>query len=90
MSTKTQFNQIYWHCRRGMWELDLYLIPFVRERYGELTESEQASFVTLLELPDVELHACLTGYSVAANPLLNNIIALVSEYAQQSDKTSVF
>lgn len=89
MNTKTQFNQLYWQCRRGMWELDLYLIPFLRERYAELEALEQEAFAQLLELPDVELYAYLTGYSLPVSPI-DKIVASVREYAQQSDKTSVF
>ncbi|WP_178102777.1 succinate dehydrogenase assembly factor 2, partial [Pseudomonas sp. DE0010] len=32
MSTEaTELNRLYWHSRRGMLELDVLLVPFVKE-----------------------------------------------------------
>ncbi|MBP8184335.1 MAG: succinate dehydrogenase assembly factor 2, partial [Pseudomonas sp.] len=30
MVDSTELNQLFWHSRRGMLELDLLLVPFVR------------------------------------------------------------
>ena len=90
MNQAAQFNQLYWQCRRGMLELDYYLIPFMRQRYQQLSTSEQDAFKILLELPDPELHAYLNGHQQPANAVTHHIVTLVREYAQQSDKSSVF
>ena len=90
MDQTAQFNQLYWQCRRGMLELDYYLIPFLRQRYQELVAVQQDAFKALLELPDPELHAYLNGHQQPANAATHQIVTLVREYAQQSDKSSVF
>ena len=89
MDIATQ-NKLYWQCRRGMWELDLYLVPFVRERLVHLSPDEQNDFTTMLEIPDVELHACLNGHTEPTNVDLKHILGLVREHAKISDKSSVF
>lgn len=90
MDTKAKHNQLYWQSRRGMWELDLLLIPFLRERFSDLSAQEQADFELMLTLPDVVLHACLNGHELPANQDLTTILGLVSTYAKISDKSSVF
>jgi antitoxin CptB len=48
-------KKLLWQCRRGLWELDIILKPFV-EKYFELMDSEnQLLFADLLKLEDVEL-----------------------------------
>ena len=33
MSIEVEVKRLYWHSRRGMWELDQLLVPFVEEQY---------------------------------------------------------
>jgi antitoxin CptB len=48
-----------WH--RGMREMDLILGRFADRTIGELGETELAAFEQLMELPDSELLALITG-----------------------------
>ena len=82
-------GQIYWRCRRGMWELDLYLIPFFKQRYTALDPAEQAGFIQLLDCPDPDIHAWLNG-SREPDPQVNHIIQRIRTYAIDSDKSQVF
>jgi len=45
-------KRLLWHCRRGMLELDLLLLGFVKRDYDQLTASEQKTFQTMLGYPD--------------------------------------
>ena len=36
MTDATELNRLFWHSRRGMLELDLLLVPFVREVFASL------------------------------------------------------
>jgi len=90
MDNTVQLKQLYWQCRRGMWELDLYLIPFLKQCYASLPSTLQDSFINLLQLPDPELHANLTGFIEPADKNFIEIINLVRDYAQHSDKSQVF
>lgn len=90
MNQTAQFNQLYWRCRRGMLELDLYLIPFLRDCFHELTAEQQQNFIVVLELPDPELHAFLNGHEQPANAETEHIVTLVREHAKHADRSSVF
>lgn len=48
-------ERLRWACRRGMLELDLFLLPFF-EHY-QMDEAEKALFARLLEAPDPYLFA---------------------------------
>tara|TARA_B100001765_G_C19486332_1_gene331486 strand:+ start:153 stop:410 length:258 start_codon:yes stop_codon:yes gene_type:complete len=48
-------KKAYWQSRRGLHELDLILIPFVKNYFAELNKINQFSFMELLENEDVVL-----------------------------------
>jgi antitoxin CptB len=54
-------GRLAWRCRRGMKELDMVLVRFLRERWPDATSAEKASFERILDLPDPLLAAYLTG-----------------------------
>ena len=47
-----QFDRVLWRSRRGMLELDLVLVDFVRARYALLPCAEQAAYRGLLDQDD--------------------------------------
>ncbi len=53
--------QVRWRCHRGMWELDLLLLPFFDRHFVKLTPGQQVDFCRLLEHPDPDLYAWLLG-----------------------------
>ncbi len=42
MVEDVELNRLYWHSRRGMLELDVLLVPFVKEVYPHLNEVDRA------------------------------------------------
>jgi len=50
-----KFNRLYWHSRRGMLELDVILIPFLKEAYSDLSAEDQVRYENLLECEDPDL-----------------------------------
>lgn len=46
---------VRWKCRRGMLELDLFLLPYFDKHYAAFTREERASFKALLETEDTVL-----------------------------------
>jgi len=53
-------QHIYWRSRRGMLELELKLVPFVRDEYAQLSVAQQAVYARLLArrgLADIRLAA---------------------------------
>ena len=67
-----------WHCRRGLQELDLILMPFVENHFNDLNKTEQLSFLTILEYEDVDLMDWLV-YGVTPPQEFITIIELVRD-----------
>jgi len=61
-------KRLMWHCRRGMLELDVLLLPFCRDHYLQLSETDQQKFRNLIDCEDPELFAWFMGHEVAQDP----------------------
>jgi antitoxin CptB len=61
--------------RRGIREADLILGPFADARVGDMSEAELADFERLLELPDPDLYALITGMAEPAPENDNAVLA---------------
>ena len=48
-------KKIMWQCRRGLWELDQILLPFVEDGFENLPKEDQLLFQRLLQYEDIEL-----------------------------------
>ena len=80
-----QRKRLYWHSRRGMWELDLLLIPFLEHRYDALDETDQAAFRTLIDEEDQDLFAWLMRREWPEAPAIRRIVKMIVEYAEDAD-----
>lgn len=67
-------DRLYWHCRRGMLELDLLLQGFLSDHYDSISDAEKRTFATLLDYPDAVLFDLLMGRSVTADKELARVI----------------
>jgi antitoxin CptB len=68
VSENLEHKRLMWHCRRGMLELDVLLLPFCRDVYLSLTKEDQAKFVDLIECEDPDLFAWFMQHQIAENP----------------------
>lgn len=66
--------RLYWHCRRGMLELDLLLQEFLAAHFDHMSVSEKQTFATLLDYPDAVLFELLMGRSVTADQEIAHVI----------------
>ena len=83
MTFDTQaYNRLMWRSRRGMKELDLLLVPFLREPFLQLESSSQADFKALLEYEDQQLYTLLVKQIDIEDSPLKDIIMLIIEYAR--------
>ncbi len=76
-------NRLYWHSRRGMWELDLLLVPFLDNRYELLSEQLKADYQRLIKEEDQDLFLWLMDRAPATDPSLRAIVQEIGEYARQ-------
>jgi antitoxin CptB len=67
-------SRLRWRCRRGMRELDQLLGWYLEVRYPRATQADKTAFAALLEQPDPELWAWLTGAAAPQQPAWRAII----------------
>ncbi|MEM7079879.1 MAG: succinate dehydrogenase assembly factor 2 [Pseudomonadota bacterium] len=60
----TDLKHIYWRSRRGMLELELKLVPFVRDHFAALSADEQHCYECLLGEEDWQIFDWLQGREV--------------------------
>lgn len=69
-----------WQCRRGLWELDAILIPFVESNFSSLEEEEINNFRKLLAYEDIEIFDILVNKKVFEDEDLNSIISKILDF----------
>ena len=78
-------QEIYWHSRRGMLELDLLLVPFATQVFESLSHQDRALYSELLEAEDQVLWSWLMGRAEPAQARLKPIIERILAHNQQRD-----
>jgi antitoxin CptB len=71
---------IKWRCRRGMLELDVFLIAFFDNQYPFLDSDDKKIFTELLEEDDVDLFQWLMAYRQSENIGFNRVIKQIRDY----------
>ena len=79
-----ELRRVRWRSRRGMLELDLFLVPFAEHRYADLTPAERSAYRRLLDREDWEILDWLRQDSTPA-PELAGIVELVREGTKAND-----
>lgn len=77
-------KRLYWHSRRGMWELDLLLVPFLEQCYDSLSEEDQAAYRELLDEEDQDLFIWLMRREWPEDPVRRRIVQKVVEHAENA------
>ena len=73
-------KHIYWRSRRGLTELELKLVPFVRDCFHDLSEDEQALYEELLDWEDVDLYDLLQGRVRSDDGLVTGLVEKIISY----------
>ncbi|MEJ6123784.1 succinate dehydrogenase assembly factor 2 [Vibrio sp. 2-Bac 85] len=77
MPEEFSLSRLLWACRRGMLELDVLFMPFVKEAYSELSDQHKLYFRRLLTCEDPELFAWFMGHEVCPDPELAEIVDVI-------------
>ena len=75
-----ELKHIYWRSRRGLTELELKLVPFVRDCFYTLSDDEQALYEKLLDWEDVDLYDLLQGRITSDDPLVSGLVEKIISY----------
>jgi antitoxin CptB len=68
LASGAELRKLEWRCRRGMKELDLLLVRYLRRRHAGASGDERAAFVEFLELPDPQIARYLVAGDVPDDP----------------------
>lgn len=71
-------GRLYWRSRRGMLELELVLVPFLRERYPGLPPELQCMYAELLECEDWQIFDWLQGRSEPERSSMKQLIERIN------------
>lgn len=69
--------KLEWECRRGMRELDKMIMPFYKNHFDDLNESQQQAFVQMLSYSDPELFRWVMLQEKAPTQAITDLIALI-------------
>ena len=69
--------KLRWQCRRGMLELDVILLPFFEDYFGDLADQQKQCFVDLLEEADPDIYTWVMGFGHCENESLHEILDLI-------------
>ncbi|WP_421865668.1 succinate dehydrogenase assembly factor 2 [Motiliproteus sp.] len=79
MYSETDINRLRWHCRRGMLELDVLLIPFLQDRFRSLALEDQQRFEKLIECEDQDIFSWVMRNAEPEDADLKRIVELILE-----------
>ncbi len=82
MSDNAEFNRLFWHSRRGMLELDVLLVPFLKEAYQDLPEEDQQRYQKLLSCEDTDMFEWFMQRSKPEDPDLRRIVEIILNRVQ--------
>lgn len=81
MLSDITYKKLLWHSRRGMWELDILLVPFAEQKLLTLADEDQLLYEKLLEEEDQDLFACLVERVQHPDLKLQSIISKIRDFA---------
>lgn len=70
-------RRLQWQCRRGIKEVEVLLVPFFEQCYGQLSLQDKLLFETLLDQHDVDMFEWFTHRSKPEQADLARIVAMV-------------
>lgn len=89
MVKNIEHERMRWACRRGMLELDLFLVPFFEACYSELSSKEKETFAFMLSATDPELMSWLMAHSIPHKQEVAELVEKVRQYRLQSKNSFV-
>ena len=86
MLSEIAYKKLLWHSRRGMWELDILLLPFAEQQLLSLSENDQRLYEKLLAEEDQDLFACLVERAAHPDPELQSLVVKIREFSKSGVK----
>jgi succinate dehydrogenase flavin-adding protein (antitoxin of CptAB toxin-antitoxin module) len=78
MLSEAEMKRLRWRCtHRAQLEMDLLLGNFLDRHFSKLSPEQEAAFVVLAELEDIELWPLVMGRRECPDPVQRQILALL-------------
>ena len=82
-------KKILWQCRRGLWELDAILIPFVERNFDDLDSENKTLFTELLSYEDIEVFDLLVNKINPKDEKMQPLVELILNSHMEALKTDL-
>jgi antitoxin CptB len=82
MVEDVELNRLYWHSRRGMLELDVLLVPFVKEVYPNLNDVDRELYRRLLTCEDQDMFGWFMQRAESEDPELQRMVRMILDRVQ--------
>ena len=82
-------KKILWQCRRGLWELDAILIPFVERNFDNLDSENKTLFTELLSYEDIEVFDLLVNKINPKDKKMKPLVELILNSHMEALKTNL-
>ena len=82
-------KKILWQCRRGLWELDAILIPFVERNFDDLDSENKTLFTELLSYEDIEVFDLLVNKINPKDKKMQPLVELILNSHMEALKTGL-
>lgn len=82
MAEQSELNRLFWQSRRGMLELDVLLVPFVKEVYPGLDEEDQHRYRKLLSCEDQDMFGWFMRREEPGDPDLRRMVNMILDRVQ--------
>ncbi|WP_019342230.1 succinate dehydrogenase assembly factor 2 [Stutzerimonas stutzeri] len=82
MVEQSELNRLFWQSRRGMLELDVLLVPFVKEVYPQLGEEDQRRYRKLLSSEDQDMFGWFMERDVPEDEDLRLMVRMILDRVQ--------
>jgi succinate dehydrogenase flavin-adding protein (antitoxin of CptAB toxin-antitoxin module) len=80
MSSETRIKRLRWLCaHRALREMDVLLGNFLEKHFARLNAEQEAAFVALAEMEDIELWPLITGRNECPDPVRKEILAMLRD-----------
>ena len=76
----SDLKHIYWRSRRGMLELELKLVPFVRDCFRDLDAQQQAAYEAMLAEEDWQIFDWLQGRTVPEDDITRIVVERIKAH----------
>lgn len=76
-SPETHLKRLFWQCRRGMSEVEMFLNPFLQHHYAQASTEQQNDFEFLLMQHDTDLFSWLMENTTPLDARLRRAVEMV-------------